>query len=902
LYYIEAFMKYGCFGVMVEKDIKEDEKKILGRFAVEFERTYTRFLDLQKAEAQARESQIEATLERVRSRTMAMQKSEELKEVIQVVYDQFIHLNINVEHTGFILDYKQRDDMHIWLADRNKIQNEITFAYFDSPHWNSFINAKENGLGFFANQLNFQEKNKFYHDLFKIIPELPKEVKDYYFNCDALAISTVLIDNVGLYIENFKGIPYTNEENNTLLRFGKVFQQTYTRFLDLQKAEAQAREAQIEVSLERVRSRSMAMQKSYELPELSSLLFQQVKELGVTAIQNSIGIVNEKTGFVELSTTIHGSHVLHTLNVPMDEQYVMAKAITAWKAKRKSLTLEFEGQELKNYNELRNSFLETKVNFPNDIWIVNFSFFSKGWLSFSTDKNVSDEIIAVIKRFAAVFEQTYTRFLDLQKAEAQAKEAQIEAGLERVRSRTLAMQTSDELADTSIVIFEQLINLGIEPNRLFIGIIKEETHSIEAWATNEDGTKIDNHFTLQTDKNISVNKMYEGWKQKKTSTSIDMKGKELLDYFHYLSDEMQIPFQGGLTQKRRVQTIAYFGQGLIGMASPEEQPAATTQLLERFAAVFNLTYTRFNDLKIVEAHAIQAEKDLVQITNAKQSAEAALVELQATQKQLIQSEKMASLGELTAGIAHEIQNPLNFVNNFSEVSKELLGEMREEMDKGNLEDVKAIMNDIIQNLEKINNHGKRADAIVKGMLQHSQSSTGKKEPIDINALCDEYLRLSYHGLRAKDKTFNASFKTDFDNSIGNINIVAQDIGRVILNLINNAFYAVAEKHKQNIPGYEPTVTVSTRLVIPPSGGQRGVEIKVIDNGNGIPPKVLEKIFQPFFTTKPTGQGTGLGLSLSYDIIKAHGGEVKVETLSAEAAAQAGKEGEGSTFILQLPIT
>jgi len=272
--------------------------------------------------------------------------------------------------------------------------------------------------------------------------------------------------------------------------------------------------------------------------------------------------------------------------------------------------------------------------------------------------------------------------------------------------------------------------------------------------------------------------------------------------------------------------------------------------------------------------------------------EQTLDQLKETQTQLIQSEKMASLGELTAGIAHEIQNPLNFVNNFSEVSKELLDEMKTELNNGNTEDAKEIADDVIQNLEKINHHGKRADAIVKGMLQHSQSTTGKKEPTDINALCDEYLHLSYHGLRAKDNGFNATLKTDFDTSLEKINIIPQEIGRVILNLINNAFYAVNEKNKLNIPGYEPTVTVSTSHS-PSFGDGRGKAIiKVSDNGNGIPQKVLDKIFQPFFTTKPTGQGTGLGLSLSYDIIaKGHGGELKVET----------KEGEGSTFIIQLPV-
>jgi signal transduction histidine kinase len=269
-----------------------------------------------------------------------------------------------------------------------------------------------------------------------------------------------------------------------------------------------------------------------------------------------------------------------------------------------------------------------------------------------------------------------------------------------------------------------------------------------------------------------------------------------------------------------------------------------------------------------------------------------LGQLKDTQKQLIQSEKMASLGELTAGIAHEIQNPLNFVNNFSEINKELIEELKSEKSKLKSEEIDELLDDIAANEEKINHHGKRADAIVKGMLQHSQSSVGVKEPTDINALADEYLRLSYHGLRAKDKSFNADFKTDFDNSIGKINIIPQDIGRVLLNLINNAFYAVDERQKitkENLPtgqaGYQPTVFLSTKKT-----GDK-VILTVKDNGNGIPQNIVDKIFQPFFTTKPTGQGTGLGLSLSYDIIKAHGGEIKVET----------KEREGTTFIIELSI-
>ena len=326
-----------------------------------------------------------------------------------------------------------------------------------------------------------------------------------------------------------------------------------------------------------------------------------------------------------------------------------------------------------------------------------------------------------------------------------------------------------------------------------------------------------------------------------------------------------------------------FAQGMLYVGNILPLTNDELDLVKSLAEAFSIAYARYEDFKKLEI--------------AKQSIETTLSELKAAQSQLVQSEKMASLGELTAGIAHEIQNPLNFVNNFSEVSTELVDEMKDELAAGNWQLAAELADDVKQNLEKISHHGKRADAIVKGMLQHSRNNCGTKEPTNINNLADEYLRLAYHGLRAKDKSFNATMKTDFDETIGTINIIPQDIGRVILNLITNAFYAVNEKKQQlakdltgfenlsGLNGYEPTVWVGTRKV----NGK--IQISVKDNGNGIPQKVLDKIFQPFFTTKPTGQGTGLGLSLAYDIVKAHGGELKVET----------KEGEGSEFIIQIPV-
>jgi signal transduction histidine kinase len=709
----------------------------------------------------------------------------------------------------------------------------------------------------------------------------------------------VLLDNVSLYIENFQGIPYTDEENNILMRFGKVFQQTYTRFLDLQKAEAQAREAQIEAALERTRTQSMIMQHSNELDDTLRVFHEQVLLLGIHSAFSFLWLPDEeKSNHIfwaawEEHKNDSTAFKSKAISYPLDRnEPATAQCLVDWRSDEPVHSYAVKPAEVDNYfaawAELLDGVEKLKPKFFRDGLYYVEAFMKYGCFGVMLENDLSEEEKNILYRFSVEFERTYTRFLDLQKAEAQAREAQIETGLERVRSRTLAMQKSEELAETAAELFKQLIALGIEPNRLYIGIVKDESGDMEMWATDEDGTQVSKKFMFNKNENESVKKLYNGWAEKEKSVIVDMQGKELEDYFRYLNDVMHIPFKGGLTQKRRVQSVAYFSKGFIGMASPDGQGSDTLQLLERFAAVFNLTFTRFNDLKIAEAHAEQAEQDLLAIKEAKQKAEYALIELQAAQKQLVQSEKMASLGELTAGIAHEIQNPLNFVNNFSEVSKELLDEMKEEMEKGHLEDVKQIMQDVIQNLEKINLHGKRADGIVKGMLQHSQSSKGQKEPTDINTLCDEYLRLSYHGLRAKDKSFNAGMKTDFDNTIGKINIIPQDIGRVVLNLINNAFYAVSEKEilrqAQGEIKYEPTVSISTKKL------NDKVQIIVKDNGNGIPQNLVDKIFQPFFTTKPTGQGTGLGLSLSYDIIKAHGGEIKVET----------KVGEGTEFVIQIP--
>ena len=418
--------------------------------------------------------------------------------------------------------------------------------------------------------------------------------------------------------------------------------------------------------------------------------------------------------------------------------------------------------------------------------------------------------------------------------------------------------TSSLSVETIISTVYDSVNSLMDASVFGIGIYHEDTHQIDFPATYENGAALPAYS----------NSIYE---ENRFASLCFISGKEIVmgdvetEYKNYLQ-HVPVPKEG-----QQPASLIY-----IPLKAKEKIFGVITVQSFQKNAYSDYHLYMLRTIALYAAIALENAESYKKLNQTVDS-------LRRTQSQLIQSEKMASLGELTAGIAHEIQNPLNFVNNFSEVNVELIEEVKEQLASGDLQSVNETLGDIKQNLERISQHGKRADSIVKGMLQHSQSTTGVKEAIDINALADEYLRLAYHGLRAKDKSFNAITKTKFDNSIEKINVVPQDIGRVLLNLINNAYYTVNEKKKIRQNGYEPTVTVTT---VKDNGT---VKIRVKDNGNGIPQKIVDKIFQPFFTTKPTGQGTGLGLSLVYDIVKAHGGEIKVET----------KEDEGTEFTMVL---
>mgnify|MGYP003113356816 CR=1 FL=1 len=894
-YTMHGYTPFGYLGYNHTREATEEEKNILSRFATEFSRVYQRFLDIEKAEAQAREARIEAGLERVRSRSMAMHNTSELQEVIHMVHKEFINLNIASNGGSFIAINKDiTTELRFWgsggTADTTE---EVHLPRYEKPFSTNLLNRIKSGPGFFTEEYTPKEKKEFFTYLFKHEPwsKLDSKLKKETLSSPGgYTRSCCVSKHTSIVIINHFGEKFSDADNEILKRFAIVFEQTYTRFLDLKKAEAQTRESQIEASLERVRSRTLAMQASDELADTAMVVFKQLIDLGIEPNRLYMGIIRENNGLIEMwATDETGGEIGSKIIFSAYKNKTISHIFEAWKKKKKSLNLTMKGRELKTYLKYINE--ELGVPIKNSLSqkrrIQTIGYFNNGFIGIASPKEQPEVTTLLLERFAAVFNLTYTRFNDLQISEAQAREATIETALEKVRARALAMQQPEELQEVANVLRKEMGTLGVEElEACSIYIHNKKTKIVECWYAwkdeeSEDKKMVNDSFVLDLKDTWVGRQMISFYNSNKNKISIDMQGVNRKEWVNYCEENYK-PVQEyyGEEIPNRTYHLYKFSQGTIGASSAGDISEESWNLLKRTAAVFSLAYSRFMDLT-------QARFDLQRLKEEKKKAEETLLELQLTQKQLIQSEKMASLGELTAGIAHEIQNPLNFVNNFSDVSQELIGELKEELALGHLDAIRDILNDITQNLQRIHHHGRRADGIVKGMLQHSRKSSVVKEATDINELCDEFLRLSYHGLRAKDKSFNAKFETDFDKNLPQVNVFPQDMGRVILNLLTNAFYAVNEKDRLNIEGFEPTVSIGTKVY------KGGIRIKVSDNGNGISKHVLDKIYQPFFTTKPTGEGTGLGLSMSYDIItKSHGGSLKVVT----------KKGKGTDFIIELPRT
>jgi len=773
--------------------LSKEATQIFKRFAGVFGQTYRRYLDLQKAEAQAREAQIEASLERVRSKTMAMHNSQEVGDTVATLFDELIKLGIETFRCGIGI-MLEKEQMEVWTAKQgNNGKADLVIGHLDmSKHlllhgaYNGWRNKKESS--------SYELKGDDLTDYFTMI----NDHADYPVKYDISSLPSQIYHHDFYFSEGtlfvFSLNQLSAEASQIFKRFAGVFGQTYRRYLDLQKAEAQAREATIEAALEKVRGKAMAMHNSNDLSVTASMVFTELRKLGISPIRCGVGLLNKKSRKGQLysaTSSADGDSLSLVGWVMLSGHPVLEKIYDTW-LNNEEYYPELIGEQLKSYYELLLSGLPVPV--PKDTGQKQYGTFlpfSVGCLYAWSEAPYNETEIKVLKRFATIVDLTFRRYIELQKSEANAREAVKQAALDRIRADIASMRTITDLDRITPLIWNELTILGIPFIRCGVFIMDESQRLIHTFLSTPDGRAIA-AFHLQFNTPGNIAQVVSHWKERKNY--IDHWDEKVFTEFANTLVEQEAltsteQYLSTIPQSGFYLHFLPFLQGMLYVGNTTQLSEDEIKLIQSVADAFSTAYARYEDFNKLEA--------------AKKQVDSTLNELQITQKQLVQSEKMASLGELTAGIAHEIQNPLNFVNNFSEVSKELLDEMKTELDNGNTEDAKEIAADIIQNLEKINHHGKRADAIVKGMLQHSRTSSGQKELTDINALADEYLRLAFHGLRAKDKSFNARFETDFDPAAGKINIVQQEIGRVILNLINNAFYAVNEKKQQQPNGYEP---------------------------------------------------------------------------------------------------
>jgi signal transduction histidine kinase len=876
---------------------------IFKRFTKVFDQTYTRFLDLKKAEKQARESQIEAALERVRARSMGMQKSGELIEVVRQIGKEVSEMDIEVQYSQIWTDFSTDPDdgLNIWVdVNGQSYLEKFHIPFVDQPITSEFYEALEKNLDFFSDRYSKSEKDQFFRFLFKNsdLKSIPQERKDLTLNAPGWIRFTVILNNSCLHFGRYNLNEFTEEEKEIFIRLGKVFGQAYTRFLDLQKAEEQAREAQIGNALEKVRSRSLAMQNPDELIEVAQLLREEMGSLGVEELEtSSIYIHDESNGLTQCWFTIKdaddsGKSVTDQMTIDLQDSWVGRQMHQFYDSGQDSTSILMKGDhriEWIRYCEKKSDLFGKSEFYGESIPERTYHLykFSNGFLGAASPGDISEESWDLMKRATGVFSFAYTRFRDLQKAEESARRTRQQASLDRVRADISSMRSAEDLNRVTPLIWSELTTLGIPFIRCGVFIVHEETEEVEVYLSKPDGTSLavmhlpfgSNELTFETVDSWRNKEVYiQHWSQ-----------EEFLEWGRSMMEQNQVAdmktYQGAEEAPESLHLhFIPFNQGMLYVGSTGALDDVEISLSESLAKAFSIAYARY--------------EDFVKLEKAKAGIEDALAELKATQSQLVQQEKLASLGQLTAGIAHEIKNPLNFVNNFSEVSVELIEETKEELsavsnqlsaeDREKVDEALEILNGIEINLRKIHEHGSRADSIVKSMLEHSRGGTGKPEATDLNSLVKEFVNLSFHGMRASKTPINVDLKFELEDSVKEVPLIAEDFSRVIVNLSNNAFDAMRDKlsavSDQASASYKPKLTVRTSS----ENGKVAVEIE--DNGPGIPEDMKDKILQPFFTTKKGTEGTGLGLSITNDIIKAHGGKLSINTTPEK----------GSTFRISIP--
>src|SRR6056297_1788165 len=923
--------------------LSDSEMAILHRFAKEFDQTYTRFLDLQKAEAQARESEIQLALERVRARTMAMKKSDELREAVLVIYEQLEQLHFEATACNIIIMDKESGSMQYWVSGFTQEIYPLSYhvPFLDHPYFTAQLEPWKEGVKYAVMEYSGEAKRRFDEIFFTQtdFKNVPEQAKQAMTSLEMVKLSTAYCRYGAVQV--FSPEPLSKKNGEILQRFASVFEQTYTRFLDLQKAEAQTREALIETGLERARAQSMMMQHSGELDKTCKVFHEQLHLLGIDSEFSYLWLPDEGKMEHLFWATWHsesmkdGSNGIKSKRVTYQldkSEPSIAACYVAWESGQPVHVTEVKPVDLETYFKEWEDLFEGEDKFqpkfyPQGLYYVD-SYMKHGCFGIVTRNFLPDDEQRVLHLFAREFERTYTRFLDLKKAESQAREAKIEAALEKVGSRTMGMQSSAELPEVANMLFLEVQALGIPAWSSGFNILAEDNKSADAWMSSEGASL--KPFTLRLWGEASFEEMGAFVRSNDTLMVQEIGGEALTEHYNHMksfpdlkSIFEDIEAEGLSLPTYQINHLCKFNHGFLLFITYEPVPEAH-DIFKRFTRVFNQTYTRFLDLQTAEKQAslIRQERDRLEI---------ALKELHATQDQLVQQEKLASLGQLTAGIAHEIKNPLNFVNNFSDLSLELVEEVRDEIrdlrgeterERSNVKGetsscVKAsedeenenplsrgdgdpsldgsargvsgmagndsfdpdiildILDDIETNLKTIHKHGSRADSIVKSMLQHSRGGDGQLEPTPLNPLIKEYANLAFHGMRAGKDPINVDIDLQLDEKIGNIPLIAEDFSRIILNLSNNAFDAMREKAngKHDAPGdYVPKLTIKTHQT------ENTVTIDIEDNGPGIPDEMRDKILQPFFTTKKGTDGTGLGLSITNDIVKAHGGEMKINSI------------------------
>ncbi|MFD2200547.1 ATP-binding protein [Shivajiella indica] len=883
----------------------EETARLFGRFAAVFAQTYRRFLDLQRAEAQAREAKIEAALEKIRSRTMGMQSSDELQEVANIMFLEIQSLDIPAWSCGYNILSSDKKVATNFMSNEGTIQKPFDLPLTKENSLLEFFHFLQSEEYFFTQELEGKALESHYNFM-KSLPELTPVFNG--LEEAGIALPTYQINHLCKFTHGYLlFITYkpVQDAHDIFKRFTKVFDQTYTRFLDLQKAEKQAREAQIENALEKVRSRSLAMQGPDELIEVAQLLREEMGALGVEELEtSSIYIQDESSGLTQCWFTIKnpdnpGKAITDQMTIDLQDTWVGRKMDEFYRSKVKQTSILMQGEERIEwirYCEEKSDLFGTSNFYGETIPDRTYHLykFSNGYIGAAAPGEISSESWELLKRATTVFSFAYTRFSDLQKAQASAKAALRQASLDRIRAEISSMRNAEDLERITPLIFNELTALGVPFIRCGVFIIQEKQEIVEAYLSSPEGHSL-GVLRLPYEASELTYQTVEAWRKGLVYRQ-HWNREDFVQWINQLMEQDQIQdgstYQGTAAPPESLDLhFVPFSQGMLYVGDVSPLAENEIELVQALAKAFSVAYARY--------------EDFVKLEKAKAEVESAMSELKATQSQLVQQEKLASLGQLTAGIAHEIKNPLNFVNNFSEVSLEMIEEIlearserREAKDKKQetrtknqegerdeseeMED--EILEDIKGNLKKIHEHGSRANGIVTSMLQHSRGGSGKKELTDLNALIKEYVNLSFHGMRAGKNPINVDIILDLDPDLGMVSLIKEDFTRVVINLCNNAFDAMREKIKMyNVPNtmyqegvhsevkYLPKLRVTTMLE------KDRVQLSVEDNGPGIPDEIKDKILQPFFTTKKGTEGTGLGLSITHDIVKAHGGELEIET-------------------------